>query len=125
MKAKRVKRKTSSYRKAAAPNPHAMDVDIDALIAEESAKDPVFAAASKRIAAEYKIAAELVAIRKAAGLTQAALAKRMGVKQPAVARLEVRGYARYTYQTVSRYINACGGTVGFVAHFPDGRDVQL
>ncbi len=45
--------------------------------------------------------------RKAEGLTQAALAKRMGVTQPAVARLEAAG-DEVSVATLKRALNAMG-----------------
>jgi len=54
---------------------------------------------------------QLVEARMAAGLTQEQLAKRLGVSQAQVARLEKRGYDAYTLNSLRRYVNALG--VGF------------
>jgi transcriptional regulator with XRE-family HTH domain len=45
--------------------------------------------------------------RRAAGLTQASLASRLGVPQSVVARLETPG-SNPTWDTVSRALDACG-----------------
>jgi len=51
---------------------------------------------------------QLVEARQAAGLTQRELAKRLGVSQAQVARIEKRGYAAYTLNTLRRYVQALG-----------------
>ncbi len=52
---------------------------------------------------------QLVEARRAAGLTQGEVAKRLGVSQAQVARIEKRGYESYTRNTLRRYIDALGG----------------
>src|SRR5437667_114410 len=54
---------------------------------------------------------ELVEARKAAGLTQAELARRLGVSQAQVARIEKCGYDSYTLNTLRRYVQALGRTL--------------
>lgn len=51
---------------------------------------------------------QLVEARQGAGLTQDQMAKRMGVSQAQVARIEKRGYDAYTLNTLRRYVNALG-----------------
>ena len=51
---------------------------------------------------------QLVEARQDAGLTQEEVARRMGVSQAQVARIEKRGYDAYTLKTVRRYIKALG-----------------
>lgn len=51
---------------------------------------------------------QLVEARQAAGLTQAELAKRLGVSQAQVARIEKRGYDAYTLNSLRRYVSALG-----------------
>lgn len=70
--------------------------------------------------------------RHAAGLSQAELAERLGVKQPVVARLERRG-ANPTVRTLQRVMDATGGelTLGFAparrrcSRLPDVDESQL
>ncbi|HEY6592724.1 MAG TPA: helix-turn-helix domain-containing protein [Asanoa sp.] len=54
------------------------------------------------------VLAELAARRRAAGLSQAAVADRMGTSQPAVARLEA-GVVDVRLSTLERYAEAVGG----------------
>ena len=48
------------------------------------------------------------AVRRRSGLTQAELARRLGVSQAQVARIERRGYDTYTLTTLRRYVQALG-----------------
>ncbi len=59
-------------------------------------------------AAKGELWLQLVEARQAAGLTQAELAKRIGVSQAQVARIEKRGYDAYTLNTLRRYVQALG-----------------
>ena len=54
---------------------------------------------------------ELVALRKARGLSQAALARRAGVSQPLIARLESGRIQNITLRTLLRYVAVAGGRV--------------
>ena len=51
---------------------------------------------------------QLVEAREAAGLTQAEVAKRLGVSQAQVDRIEKRGYDACTLNTLRRYVRALG-----------------
>lgn len=51
-------------------------------------KDPAFSAEYDRLDEEFALLDELLAARKAAGLTQAQIAERIGTKQASIARLE-------------------------------------
>lgn len=51
---------------------------------------------------------QLVDARQEAGLTQTELAKRLGVSQAQVARMEKRGYDAYTLTSLRRYVEALG-----------------
>ena len=66
----------------------------------------------KKIYAEESVKMELwlqlAEARQAAGLTQAGLAKRLGVTQSQVAKMEKRGYTSYTLNTLRRYVQALG-----------------
>ena len=59
-------------------------------------------------AAKGELWLQLVEARRAAGLTQAQLAKRLGVSQAQVARYEKSGYDAYTLNSLRRYIRALG-----------------
>jgi len=51
-------------------------------------KDPAFRAEYERLEDEFALLDEILAARKAAGLTQAQIAERLGTKQSSIARLE-------------------------------------
>ncbi len=59
-------------------------------------------------AAKKELWLQLVEARQAAGLTQVELAKRLGVSQAQVARIEKRGYDAYTLTSLRRYVQALG-----------------
>ncbi len=70
--------------------------------------DPEFQEIYKEEAAKKELWLQLVEARQAAGLTQAELAKRLGVSQAQVARIEKQGYDAYTLNTLRRYAQALG-----------------
>lgn len=51
-------------------------------------RDPIFKAEYDALEPEFALIKEMLQARKRAGLTQADVAKRMGTKAPAIARLE-------------------------------------
>src|SRR5947208_12303613 len=59
-------------------------------------------------AAKKELWLQLVEARQAAGLTQQELARRLGVSQAQVARVEKRGYDAYTLTSLRRYVSALG-----------------
>ena len=59
-------------------------------------------------AAKSELWLQLVEARQAAGLTQKEVAKRLGVSQAQVSRIEKQGYDAYTLNTLRRYIAALG-----------------
>ena len=73
-------------------------------------KRPGYAKAYAALEPEFVLADELIAARAAAGLTQAALAKRMKTTQTAVARLE-SGKKMPSTRTLQRYASATGHTL--------------
>ncbi len=71
---------------------------------------------ARREAEEALLTMALGEFRKQAGLTQAALAKRMGISQPSVASLEGRKDLRVS--TLHRLVAACGGRLQVTAKLP-------
>lgn len=59
-------------------------------------------------AAKKELWLQLVEARMEAGLTQQEVAKRLGVSQAQVARIEKRGYDAYTLNTLRRYVDTLG-----------------
>ncbi len=70
--------------------------------------DPNMRALYEDETAKKELWLQLVEARQAAGLTQAELAKRLGVSQAQVARIEKGGYDAYTLTTLRRYVKALG-----------------
>lgn len=70
--------------------------------------DPELRAIYEEEAEKKELWLQLVEARQKAGLTQAELAKRLGVSQAQVARIEKRGYDSYTLNTLRRYVRALG-----------------
>lgn len=59
-------------------------------------------------AAKSELWLQLLEARQATGMTQAEIARRIGVSQAQVARIEKRGYDAYTLNTLRRYVKALG-----------------
>jgi len=70
--------------------------------------DPQAREIYKEEAAKKELWLQLVEARQAAGLTQVELARRLGVSQAQVARIEKSGYDSYTLNTLRRYVQALG-----------------
>lgn len=75
-------------------------------------------------------AAELIAeemtlreLRKARELTQVRVARKLGISQDAVSRLEQR--SDVLLSTLRRTVEAMGGTLSLIAKFPDRSPVEL
>ena len=81
----------------------------DALLA-----DPETRAIYKEEAAKKELWLQLVEARQTAGLTQAELARRLGISQAQVAHIEKCGYDAYTLNTLRRYVQALGRTLEVV-----------
>lgn len=75
-------------------------------------QDPEFRAEYERLEREEFFWLDIVLnARRAAGLTQAQVAERMGTQAPAVARLEralATGKPSPSLATLRKYVNACG-----------------
>ena len=71
--------------------------------------DPELRAVYEEEAEKKELWLQLVEARQATGLTQDEVARRLGVSQAQVARIEKRGYDAYTLNTLRRYVKALGG----------------
>ena len=67
-----------------------------------------FANAYGALALEYQLASQMLKARSRAGLTQDAVAQRMGTTKSAVSRLESAGKHAPSLATLKRYANAVG-----------------
>jgi transcriptional regulator with XRE-family HTH domain len=72
-------------------------------VLQKDLRDPEFRAEWERTALARAIASEVIAYRVEQGLSQTALAERLGMKQPAVARLEA-GDVTPTIETLQRLV---------------------
>jgi DNA-binding XRE family transcriptional regulator len=83
--------------------------------------DPEFRRTYEEEAEKKDLWLALVEARQAANLTQAEVARRLGVSQAQVARIEKRGYDSYTLNTLRRYVGALGEgfSVEVRVHRPD------
>ncbi len=70
--------------------------------------DPAFAATYAREAAKKALWLQLVEARENAGLTREDVARRLGVSQAQVTRIERRGYDACSLDTLRRYVEALG-----------------
>ncbi len=70
--------------------------------------NPEYRATYEEEAAKKELWLQLVEARQKAGLTQVELAKRLGVSQAQVARMEKRRYDAYTLNSLRRYVQALG-----------------
>lgn len=71
-------------------------------------------AAYEEAADEYALLEQLTEWRTKAGLTKADVAQRMGVKPPAINRLE-NNITKASWQTLRRYAAACGVSLAIIA----------
>ena len=67
-----------------------------------------FQAAYDALAVEYAIASQMLAARSRAGLTQEAVASRMGTSKSTVSRLESAGKHTPSLSSIKRYAEAVG-----------------
>ncbi len=81
------------------------------------------AAIQKRSAELINEVETLQQMRKARALTQKKLAKKLGVGQVAVSKLE--GRSDLLLSTLRSYVEAMGGTLDLVVRFPDRKPVTL
>ncbi len=81
--------------------------DHDAFLARGKRR-PGFSDAYESLALEYALADEMLKARASAGLTQDAVAARMGTTKSAVSRLESAGKHAPSLATLKRYAAAVG-----------------
>jgi DNA-binding XRE family transcriptional regulator len=74
----------------------------------------------RRLKAEQMMLDEL---RRSLGLSQAELARRLGVRQPRVSKFEKRPDAML--QAMRRYVEALGGRLEVAAVFDNGRRIEI
>ncbi len=77
---------------------------------KEEMRDEEFRLLWREREAAYKVARELIRLRKKQGLSQSEVARRAGLKQPAIARME-SGAVTPTLDTIQRVAQALGRQV--------------
>lgn len=85
--------------------------DFRVWLEEQYRHDPGMEARVDALVAEMALEQDLVALRESAGVSQRALAKRLGVSQPAIAKLESGKVKNVGVVTLARYAAALGGRV--------------
>ena len=92
---------------------------------ERLMSDPERRAIYQEEAAKKELWLQLVEARHVAGLTQEELAKRLGVSQAQVARIEKEGYDAYTLTTLRRYVEALGDgfSLEVTIHSPQAEEI--
>lgn len=78
---------------------------------------PAFKEAWDSLESEFDLAAELIRARLEAGMTQVEVAQKMGISQPAVAKME--SGRNVSFKSLRRYATAVGRPLRFAIH-PDG-----
>ena len=68
---------------------------------------------------------DLVALRESAGVSQHTLAQRLGVSQPAIAKLESGKAKNIGIMTIARYAAALGGQLRIVIIKPSARSPRM
>jgi DNA-binding XRE family transcriptional regulator len=94
--------------------------DHEAFLARSRARKG-FDQAYDALALEYQVAGQMLKARSRAGLTQDAVAQRMGTTKSAISRLEAAGKHAPSLETLKRYASAvgCELQVKFVRHKSD------
>ncbi|MFI9452810.1 helix-turn-helix domain-containing protein [Amycolatopsis sp. NPDC052450] len=102
------------------------EVKAEKLAADrEAGRDVEVARAEAREATQaYVLGFRLSELREDVGLSQAEVAKRMGVSQPRISQLEQGDPSQMELDTLRRYIVALGGRMRVVADFDD-HDVTI
>ena len=78
---------------------------------DQFARDPRLARDVEALLAEMRIEQDLAALRKARGVSQSQLAQRLGVTQPAIAKIEAGRVKNLELRTLVRFAAALGARV--------------
>jgi DNA-binding XRE family transcriptional regulator len=101
------------------PVPH----DHKSFVAKARARKG-FTEAYDALELEYRLASEMLRARARAGLTQDAVAKRMGTTKSAISRLESAAKHAPSLATLKRYASAVGCELQVRLHRPRVSDAQ-
>ena len=81
------------------------------LYLEEQLKDPDFAERFKKAGEAWDVAIKLASLRKASGLSQKELAKRIGTSQQQISRLESPSYEGHSLSMLRRVADVLGASI--------------
>ena len=95
------------------------------LYLEEQLKDPDFTERFKKAGEAWDVAIKLASLRKASGLSQKELAKRVGTSQQQISRLESPSYEGHSLSMLRRVAEVLGATVQGKFNQKNLRDCRL
>ena len=78
---------------------------------QDQLRDPDFALRFKKAGEAWDLAIQLAALRKASGMTQKELARRVGISQQQISRLESPEYEGHSLSMLRRIAEVLGATV--------------
>jgi transcriptional regulator with XRE-family HTH domain len=78
---------------------------------EKLLKNPKVKTAYEKLGPEFQLAQSLITARMKKGWTQAELARRVGMQQPNIARLEGGNYDRVSLPTLKKVARALGAEI--------------
>lgn len=81
------------------------------LYLEEQLKDPEFTARFKKAGEAWDVALKLASLRKASGLSQKELARRVGTSQQQISRLESPSYEGHSLSMLRRVAEVLGARI--------------
>ena len=81
------------------------------LYLEEQLRDPDFAKRFEKAGGAWDVALKLASLRKASGLSQKQLAKRVGTSQQQISRLESPSYEGHSLSMLRRVAEVLGATI--------------
>lgn len=87
------------------------DMGVMEWLDRELARDATFRQEVEALLAEMELEQDLAALREACRVSQAQLARRLGVSQPYIAKLESGRVKNLELRTLVRYATALGGRV--------------
>ena len=93
-------------------------IDLGSWIRKERRKSPVFREAFDEARQATEIARELARIRRAEGVSQTEVARRLKTSQQAISRIEHPDYEGHTLRTLVRYAESLGRELRFVVSEP-------
>ena len=89
---------------------HGSKVDMKAYAAEREKREPGFAKGFEDAQQEHALGLELARLRKRTGMLQEQMAELMNTTKQTVSRLEQPTYKGHALRSLTKYVEALGGT---------------